>query len=41
MFVRRASGFIEPYQPSKVAAFLAGFEPLIEKVRRRRAAMRG
>jgi hypothetical protein len=36
MVLRRPSGFIEPCQPSKVAAFLTGFETMIEKVRRRR-----
>ena len=31
MIVRRPSGFIEPCLPSKVAAFLTGFETTIEK----------
>jgi hypothetical protein len=36
MTVRRPSCFIEPYQPSKAAAFLTGFETMIKKVRKRR-----
>ena len=36
LIVRRPSGFIEPCQPSKAAAFLTGFETTIEKVRKRR-----